>query len=231
MVKLKRIYAHFMADSLYRNSLYLMLSTGVMAFFGFFFWILNARLYKPEQIGIATTLISVMTLISNFSLLGLNVGLVRFLPTSNKKNEKINSALLLVISATIVASVIFISGLKLFSPQLLFLQKNYLLLASFMLFVIGSTLNTFIESIFMAYRSSSKILMKNTLLSILKVIFPLFFIFLGSYGIFASVSVATLVSVLVGFTILILQRKYIPSFTFNAQVIKEMASFSGGNYV
>src|SRR5664279_5323018 len=48
---LSKIYAHFASDSLYRNSIYLMASTGIMAFFGFFFWIINARLYKPEQVG------------------------------------------------------------------------------------------------------------------------------------------------------------------------------------
>ncbi len=46
-------FYHYLAnDSLYRNSIYLMLSTGVMAVFGFFFWVINARLYSAEQVGI-----------------------------------------------------------------------------------------------------------------------------------------------------------------------------------
>ncbi|GAI92246.1 unnamed protein product, partial [marine sediment metagenome] len=53
-----------------------MLSTGVMAVFGFFFWIINARLYSAEQVGIGTTLIPIMTLISSFSILGLGSGLI-----------------------------------------------------------------------------------------------------------------------------------------------------------
>lgn len=227
----KKIYSHFMKDSLYRNSIYLMLSTGIMAFFGFFFWIINARLYKPEQVGIATTLISVMTLISTFSLLGFNVGLIKYLPKSTKHNEKINSSLILIVLAGVIASVVFIYFLKLFSPQLLFLQSNFLFMATFVIFIIGSSLNTVVESIFVAYRASSNILIKNTLLSILKVIFPIFFVFLGSYGIFSSVAVATLISCLVSFIILIIKFNYRPSLMFKVSDVKEMAAFSGGNYI
>jgi len=68
-----------------------MLSTGVMAVFGFFFWVINARLYSAEQVGIGTTLISIMTLISSFSILGLGNGLIRYLPTSERKNKKIDT--------------------------------------------------------------------------------------------------------------------------------------------
>ena len=55
---IKKIINHFAQDSLYRNSIYLMLSTAIMAFFGFFFWIINTRLFSPTQIGLATALIS-----------------------------------------------------------------------------------------------------------------------------------------------------------------------------
>ena len=68
-----------------------MLSTGVMAVFGFFFWIINARLYSAEQVGIGTTIISTMTLIPSFSILGLGNGLIKYLPMSDRKNKKIST--------------------------------------------------------------------------------------------------------------------------------------------
>ena len=49
---IKKIYNHFMNDSLYRNSIYLILSTAVMGGFGFIFWIIAARLFTLEQIGL-----------------------------------------------------------------------------------------------------------------------------------------------------------------------------------
>jgi O-antigen/teichoic acid export membrane protein len=85
---ISKFYNYLANDSLYRNSIYLMLSTGVMAVFGFFFWIINARLYSAEQVGIGTTLISIITLISSFSLLGLKNSLIKYLPTSDKKMKR-----------------------------------------------------------------------------------------------------------------------------------------------
>ena len=97
-----------------------MLSMAVMAFFGFFFWVKNARLFKPEQVGIATTLISVVTLISSFSLLGLNSGIVRYLPTSERKNLKINTSFTLAASASVLIALIYLISINIFSPKLLF---------------------------------------------------------------------------------------------------------------
>jgi len=88
MKTISKFYKHFANDSLYKNSIYLMLSTAVMAFFGFFFWIINARLFKPEQVGIATTLISVLTLISTFSILGLGNSLINIYQLLTGKIKK-----------------------------------------------------------------------------------------------------------------------------------------------
>src|ERR1035437_7011030 len=105
---ISKFYNHLSNDSLYRNSIYLMLSTAVMSFFGFFFWIINARLFKPEQVGIATTLISVVTLISSFSLLGLNSAIVRYLPTSERKNKKINTSFTLIVLTSALMALIYL---------------------------------------------------------------------------------------------------------------------------
>ena len=43
-------------DPLYRNSMYLMATSVVSAGFGFLFWILAAKLYPKEDVGIATAL-------------------------------------------------------------------------------------------------------------------------------------------------------------------------------
>src|SRR6185437_4704409 len=65
-----KLYQHFTSDSLFRNSMYLMLSTAIQALFGFFFWIINARLFTATEVGLATTIISIGTLITSLSLLG-----------------------------------------------------------------------------------------------------------------------------------------------------------------
>ena len=65
-----------------------MLNTEAMVVFGFFFWIINAPLYSAEQVEIETTLISIMTLILSFILLGLGNSLIKYLLASDKKIKR-----------------------------------------------------------------------------------------------------------------------------------------------
>ncbi|MBU3979532.1 oligosaccharide flippase family protein [Patescibacteria group bacterium] len=226
-----KIYAHFASDSLYRNSIYLMVSTAVMAFFGFFFWMINARLYTPEQVGIATTLISVMGLIAGFSNLGLNVGLVRFLPSSKNKNELINSSFLISSVTALILSVIFLLGLHIFSPKLLFLRENLIYAASFVLFVVALSNNTIVEALFVAYRSAKYTLVKNSVMSITKLFLPLALIVFGAYGIFAAVGLANIIAIILSVFILIKLFNFRIAYKHNLDEVKRIASYSFGNYV
>src|SRR3990170_161209 len=191
---ISKFYNLLANDSLYRNSIYLMLSTAVMAFLGFFFWIINARLYSAEQVGIGTTLISIMPLISSFSILGLGNGLIRYLPTSERKNKKINTSFTSVALMSILTSVIYLIFLKTFSPKLLFVRENIIFSLLFIVFIISSSLNIISEYVFIAYRSSKYVLIKNIIFGIIKLILPFTLIALGAYGIFMSVGIAVTIA-------------------------------------
>ncbi|MFH1310789.1 MAG: archaeosortase/exosortase family protein [Nanoarchaeota archaeon] len=221
----------FPKDSLYRNSLYLMLSTFVMAVFGFVFWVIGARLFPTEQIGLATTLISAMSLLTSFSLLGLNTGLIRYLPTSKDKDKKINTSFTLVAIVTVIISSIFLLFIKTFSPKLAFVHDNLILAFIFIFFMICSSFSTLIESVFIAYRSSKYVLMKNTIFSVLKIVFLFLFVGLGAYGIFSS----WVIGIFFGFAsvliILISKFGYAPKFVFYDSIVKKIGKYSFGNYV
>jgi len=227
---ISKFYNHLANDSLYRNSIYLMLSTAVMAFLGFFFWAINARLYSTEQVGIATTLISVMTLISTFSLLGLGNSLIKYIPISERKNEKINTSFTLVGLTSIFISIFFLGFLKTFSPQLLFVRGNIFFAILFVLFVVFTSLNTILETVFIAYRSSKYVLIKNTIFSIVKLIFPFILVTLGAYGIFMSFSLSLIIAFIFSLVFLILKFNYLFKPTINMDIIKRMTIFSLGNY-
>jgi O-antigen/teichoic acid export membrane protein len=227
---ISKFYNYLANDSLYKNSIYLMLSTGVMAGFGFFFWIINARLYSAEQVGIGTTLISIMTLISSSSLLGLGNSLIKYLPTSDKKNEKINTSFTLVGLTSIFISIFFLAFLKTFSPKLLFVRESIIFSLLFILFVVFTSLNTISESVFIAYRSSKFVLIKNTISSIAKLILPIFLVALGAYGIFVSMGIAMAVAFLVSLVFLIFRFNYLPKPIIDRSIVKRMTKFSIGNY-
>ena len=74
----------YLNDPLYKNSFFIMLTSISNAGFGFFFWMLAAKLYPKEDVGIATALISSMALLVLLSRFGLDQSLIRFFPERDK---------------------------------------------------------------------------------------------------------------------------------------------------
>lgn len=227
---IEKVYLHFKRDSLYRNSIYLMISNFTMAVFGFIFWIINARIYPSSDIGLATSLISITTLISTFSMVGLNSGLLRYLPNSKNKNEIINTVFSVSTLVAIVLSVVYIFSIPLFSPLLMTLRNDAIHAALFTLFAIFSTLNLLVDNVFISYRSSGNVLAKSILFSLLKLILPLLLFSLGAFGIFYSVSISLTVGFIAAVIILIYNFSYRIKPQIHKSVISEIATFSIGNY-
>lgn len=227
----KKIINHFKNDHLYRNSIYLILSTTVMAGLGFFFWLITARLFPTREVGIATTLVSLSTLLSSFTLLGLNISLNRFLPKSEEKNKMISSTSILVIIASIIITVIFLIGINIFSPKLSFLGSNLIYISTFIFFIVVFGLNGLFDSVYVAYRASGNILFKNIIFSILKILFIFGLISFGAYGIFSSYATAMVISFFISLGVLIYRFEFRPQLKINFKIIQKMAKFSAGNYI
>ena len=230
-MNVEKVSRHIMTDPLFRNSFFNMASTFILGALGFVFWIIIARLYRTEDVGIATTLISLMTLLSSFTILGLNVSLNRYLPKSDHKNELINSSFVIVTLVAFFACVVFFLGLQSFSPQLIFLRSNIFYIILFTLFVTCCSWNILIDSIFMAFRAAKNILIKNTIISVLKLIFPFALTAFSAYGIFAANSAAFAIGVFIAFAILLLTFKIRPSISVNVSLVKETSAYSFANYI
>ena len=231
LFKPKHIYQHIIADPLYKNSIFNMSGTFVLGGLGFVFWIIIARLYKTEEVGIATTVISIMALVSSFTIMGLNSSLIRYLPQSVNKNELINSSFVIVTCVALVASTIFLLGVPVFSPQLAFMRTNLFYMLSFTILLIFCSLNALIESIFMAFRAAANILLKNIVISTLKLLLPFALLSLGAYGIFASAASAIALGVVASMLILLLKFKFRPSIAVQRSLLKETSLYSFANYM
>jgi len=226
-----RIYKHFANDSLYRNSIYLMMSTFVGSFFGFFFWIVNTKLYTPEQIGLATALISSLSLITGFSLLGLNLGIIRYLPKAEKKTDQINTVLTIVLCSTLVVSVIYLLGLPYFSPKLLFLTQNTLFLIIFIILAVFFSLESIYNNVFIAYRNSKYVFYKSIIGNIAKVTTPLILLAFGSYAIFISSTIGSVITFFVSIFILYKLFNYKFQLVIKKDIFSKMFKLSFGNYI
>ena len=72
-------------DPLYRNSFFLIISFVLNAAFGFIFWIIAARFYSNDDIGIASALISSIGLLVLLSGFGLVDSIIRYLPRERQE--------------------------------------------------------------------------------------------------------------------------------------------------
>lgn len=219
-------------DDLFRNSFYLMLNTGVMALFGFVFWVINARIFTPEQVGIATSLISAMTLISFASALGFDITFVRVLPGSKSRSEVINTGLILSLVAAITLSIAYISIIPHITPQLSIVSQNIFYSVSFVFLVASAAINILTDSIFVAFRGAKyNLFIDGFLMGIAKLSLPFLFIGLGAYGLFAASGVAYSLALITSIIFLIAHFGYKPKFRVHLPTLRSVFKYSTSNYV
>lgn len=208
-----------------------MLATAVMAGFGFFFWLINARLFSAANIGVATTLISVMSLIALLSLLGFNNAFVRFLPAAKNRNDQISTGLVLVTITSVFLSILFIVFLRFISPQLAFIQQNLWFAIIFIIACVMNALNTLTDSVFLAGRQTKYTLIINTILSAFKMLVPFAFIGFGAMGIFGAVVLAQILGTVLSILAMMRWFDYRLSLTINWGFVSNIWRYNTANYL
>lgn len=207
-----------------------MISMAIMSGLGFLFWVINARIYKVQEIGLATTLISIMGTISIYSLLGVDTTNIRFLSNSSRKNDKINTGIIIVGCSSFLLSFLFIIFLGILSPQLTFIRNSMLTSFLFIVFCMMASINMLTDSIFLAYRQTKFSLYINTTFSIIKIFLPFAFIRYGALGIYLAAAIAQSIGFLLSIAILMRKFDYRPMFVINTGFLKQFWKYSFGNY-
>jgi O-antigen/teichoic acid export membrane protein len=229
---IRRAWGHFLHDHLFRNSIYLMLTTGIMGLFGFFFWIICTHIYTPEQIGVGTTLISAMTFISFMSLLGFNSTFVRVLPTSNNRDKEINTGSILVISAAALMAVGYILIAPRLTPALSVVHDNLWYALGFVAAVALASINSLTDSIFIAYRAAQwNFITDGIVMGGTKLLLPFVFVTLGAYGVFASAGLAASLGMVASILALMVRFNYQPQLKVSGQALRDVFNYSFTNYI
>lgn len=220
------------SETLLRNSVYLMLSTGTMSVLGFVFWLIVAHVYRPAEIGIASTLISSMNFIKYFSLFGFDSTFIRFLAKSKKQSEHIDTGVVISAATAVTASAGYVLLAPHFAPRLGVLHQNALMGVSFVVFCACAAINLLTDSMFVAYRSAGyNLLVDGFISSSVQLALPLALISLGTFGIFAAQGVAGALAMLCSIFLLIKRFRYRPTFKINHTVLREVRRYSLQNYV
>ena len=185
-MKIANVMRRIYRDHLYRNSIYLILNDVIAAGFGFLFWIICAKLFTTEQVGLATTIISAIGLVSLFSFLGLTKALIRYFPKTEEKGRLIGSCINLTALVSVTAAIVFLVLIPVLSPKLLFVIESKRLSMLFVLYTLFWVLFKNIESVFIATRRSEIVFYKSLIFSVCKVALPVLLVYFGTAGIIGA---------------------------------------------
>lgn len=220
------------SDPMLRNSLYLILNSGVQAALGFAFWIVTGRFFKTESVGQASSLISAATLISFVGLLGLNTAFVRFLPISRHRSRLITAGLLLVGACSSCIAIVYIILMPLVSKPISFVAHSVPLAIGFILLTVGGGINVLTDSVFIAAgRARYNAFVDGIVGGVAKIVLIMIFIGGGAYGIFGAATGGFMAAALASLLLMTKVLGWRPVMHEFSQVLKPILRFSSMNYV
>ena len=167
------------------------------AVLGLVFWIVIARFYPPDEVGLAVALISAMGLLIVFSKLGLGFGLMRYLATAADKKGTINTCLTISGLFSFLLAIIFVTGLGFWSPALVFVQKDLAVLLLFIILTPIYSILTLQGNAFVGMRSAKFSFTQATILSTLRIPLPIALVSFGVLGIFYSWGISLCVALII----------------------------------
>src|SRR5207302_2051639 len=104
--------------SLYRNAIFIMLTSVISSGLGFFFWLVIGNAYDKNDVGSAIVLFQTLGFIGTLGSLGIGVGLIRYLPETKDQTALVNAGLTISGVVTLVLGLAFLALLPLVLPRL-----------------------------------------------------------------------------------------------------------------
>jgi len=206
-----KIISH-LRKPLYRNGYALIISSISTSILGLLYWVIAARFYTTEVVGVNAAAISTMTFLASAARFYLDGALIRFLPRAGKRATRlVQYSYLIAGSATAIVCAIFLMGLNLWAPALGFLRTSLTLTTAFLVATIASCIFVQQDAVLIGLRQAHWVPLENILFASGKVVllavlakpFP-------EYGIFASWVIPLIIS-LVPVNLLIF-RKLLPRY-------------------
>lgn len=203
---LRQLSSH-LAVPLYRNGYALVANTVVTSGFGALYWVVAARFFSVEAVGINAAALSAMVLIANLSQLNLANALNRFVPDAGDRTGRlIYGAYAVATPLAAVASIVFLIGQPSWAPGLGILRSSPLAIVGFVLATMGWTVFVLQDAALTGLRRATWIPPENAVYSLAKIGLLLSFaVSAPSLGIFASATLP-LLFVIVPINILIYRR-------------------------
>ena len=155
---------------LYRNGYALIAGSAITSALGLAFWVLAARLYSREAVGIGAALIAAMTLLANVAQLNLKSALNRFLPRAGRGSRRlVLRAYAFAASLAAVAATAFVAGLDVWAPDLGFVGSDPVLAVWFVICTAAWTVFVLQDSILAGIRQAAWVPAENGTYALAKI--------------------------------------------------------------
>jgi O-antigen/teichoic acid export membrane protein len=187
ITQIERLGAHLRIP-LYRNGYALVMNSGLTAALGMLFWLLAARTYTTETVGLNAAAISTMMALSRLAQLDMSNVANRFLPNAGRMTGQmilcfygICAGLALVVGTT------FILGIKWWTPELAHLKSSPWMGAAFVAATLLWTVFAIQDGVLVGLREATWVPVENAIFALAKVglLVPLV-AFFPDHGIFVS---------------------------------------------
>lgn len=183
-----------------RNGYSLVVSAGMTSALGLVYWVLAARLYSVEEIGLNAALISTMMALGAVTQLNLGSLLTRFLPSigTSAAQRMIICAYAAGALAASVSCVLFFFGVAVWAPSLRFLAEGGWLAVWFTAATMVWTIFVIQEGVLAGLRKAIWVPVQSTAFAVAKIVLLLVFANdpWRAWGPFASWTLPSLVAVL-----------------------------------
>ncbi len=225
-----------MLQQLHVNAYALIGANLLTAVGSYLFWVVVARRFRQEIVGISSAAFASIAIIGLLSDLGLGSGLVRFLPMKGKRegDSLIRAALWMRIGASTVVVLVFILGLAWWSPGLLPLHSRPELWLIFASIAVLNGIFQIQNSVSTAMRDTRYALFATTILTTAKFVSVISWS-LGSdlVTVLLSVDIALAVTVLIQVLFFLprVRPGYRPEKGFKAADLGQFYSYSASNLI
>jgi O-antigen/teichoic acid export membrane protein len=155
----------------HRDGLALVLSSAVTSGIGLLYWVVAARLFDPETVGVNSTMTSTLTLLGSAAQLNLGNALLRFVPTvGNSARSLVVKCYAVSIAAACLTGAVFALGSQLWAPELLDAVGSAPLFAFFVLATPVWSIWVMQDYALTAIKRATLVPVKNLVFAVLKII-------------------------------------------------------------
>jgi O-antigen/teichoic acid export membrane protein len=168
-VSLNRLLAH-VRTPLYRNGYALLINSVATSGLGLFYWILAARLYSAEVVGLNSAVLAAMQFLYGIAVLSLSNVLIRYIPLAGEKTLRLVSITYgASIAITLVVGLGFVVGVRWFLPAFGFLVASPASITLFLVALIMVCVFSLQDSVLIGLRQAVWVPVENTLFGLAKI--------------------------------------------------------------